>query len=407
MKPTRTLYFVGIGMGNPDTMTVEAQKAIRASDALIGAKRMTEPFEALGKPILHAYKDEDIVAFIREHEEYSTISILFSGDTGFYSGAKPLYEQLQDCTIRTICGISSVQYLCAKLGVPWEDAELLSLHGRAQNLIAAVRRRRKVFALTGGENSVQNICRMLCDYGYSDVMVAVGEHLSYGDERITKDTAEQLQAQSFHPLSVVLIVNPHADDAVVTHGLPDEAFLRTKVPMTKSEVRSVSLSRLELCETDVVYDIGAGTGSIAVEAALQIGRGTVYAIEKGEAALELLEQNRQRFACPNLQIITGTAPEALADLPAPDKVFIGGTSGRLADIVAALLAKNPSVRMVLNAIALETLSAALRVFEEQQMEVLDIAQISVAKAKAVGGYRMMTAHNPVFILTAQRRKAHD
>lgn len=407
MKPTRTLYFVGIGMGNPDTMTVEAQKAIRASDALIGAKRMTEPFEALGKPILHAYKDEDIVAFIREHEEYSTISILFSGDTGFYSGAKPLYEQLQDCTIRTICGISSVQYLCAKLGVPWEDAELLSLHGRAQNLIAAVRRRRKVFALTGGENSVQNICRMLCDYGYSDVMVAVGEHLSYGDERITKDTAEQLQAQSFHPLSVVLIVNPHAADAVVTHGLPDEAFLRTKVPMTKSEVRSVSLSRLELCETDVVYDIGAGTGSIAVEAALQIGRGTVYAIEKGEAAFELLEQNRQRFACPNLQIVAGTAPEALADLPAPDKVFIGGTSGRLADIVAALLAKNPSVRMVLNAIALETLSAALRVFEEQQMEVLDIAQISVAKAKAVGGYRMMTAHNPVFILTAQRREAHD
>ncbi len=191
------------------------------------------------------------------------------------------------------------------------------------------------------------MCQELVERGLGDVQLSVGERLSYSDERIVTGTAAELAGETFADLSVLLAENP---DPVVRpwngSGLPDGAFLRGDVPMTKEEVRSLALSKLRLEEHHVVWDVGAGTGSVSVECALSCPAGRVYAVEKKDAALALLAENKARFHAVNLEIVAGTAPEALTNLPAPDRVFLGGTSGSLEEILQVVFHKNPAARVV-------------------------------------------------------------
>lgn len=394
----RRIALVGIGMGNPDNMTLEAREACRQADVLIGAERMLETVKELAKPTYQAYLPDQISCFLEEHPEYERAAILLSGDVGFYSGAKKLLDRFSGEQVKVYCGISSVVYLCARLGTAWDDAALVSIHGRNQNLLDSVRAHRKVFALVGKEESFRQMCRRLTEYGYGDVRIDVGCHLSYPEEQILTGTAESLQEAATGDLAAVLI-RREGELPVVTHGLEDEQFERDKVPMTKSEVRSISLSRLELRRDSVVYDVGAGTGSVSVEAALQAPEGMVYAIEKKPEAVALIDRNRKKFGAANLQVVEGMAPEALEDLPVPTHAFIGGSSGNLKAILELLLKKNPGIRIVINAIALETVSEALACVRKLPLERVDIASVSVGKARSVGSYHMMMGQNPVYVIS--------
>ena len=402
--PKRQLYLVGIGMGNEKNRTVEAEQICQSADLLIGARRMLQSVKTEGKAVFESYKPDEIAAYLAEHPQYETAAVLLSGDIGFYSGAKKLYdaiertEGLEQMEIYPVSGISSVVYFCGKLGVSWEDVHLLSLHGRKQNLIDAVKYHEKVFVLCGEKDGIPKICCKLKEYGLGDVKVAVGTDLSYEQERIVQGTAESLMKEDFAPLSVLLICNPDVKKRI-GHGLDDDLFLRGKVPMTKSEVRSISLSKLRLHKDAVVWDVGAGTGSVSIEAASLAKDGVVYAIEKKDEAIDLLEQNKRKFGTDNLEIIKGLAPEALEGLPAPTHAFIGGSSGNLKEILEVLLEQNPRVRVVINAIALETVAEAMQCLKSMAFTDVDIAQVSVAKGKKLGSYEMMMGQNPVWIVT--------
>ena len=402
--PKRQLYLVGIGMGNEKNRTVEAEQICQSADLLIGARRMLQSVKTEGKAVFESYKPDEIAAYLAEHPQYETAAVLLSGDIGFYSGAKKLYdaiertEGLEQMEIYPVSGISSVVYFCGKLGVYWEDVHLLSLHGRKQNLIDAVKYHEKVFVLCGEKDGIPKICCKLKEYGLGDVKVAVGTDLSYEQERIVQGTAESLMKEDFAPLSVLLICNPDVKKRI-GHGLDDDLFLRGKVPMTKSEVRSISLSKLRLHKDAVVWDVGAGTGSVSIEAASLAKDGVVYAIEKKDEAIDLLEQNKRKFGTDNLEIIKGLAPEALEGLPAPTHAFIGGSSGNLKEILEVLLEQNPRVRVVINAIALETVAEAMQCLKSMAFTDVDIAQVSVAKGKKLGSYEMMMGQNPVYIFS--------
>lgn len=402
--PKRQLYLVGIGMGNEKNRTVEAEQICQSADLLIGARRMLQSVKTEGKAVFESYKPDEIAAYLAEHPQYETAAVLLSGDIGFYSGAKKLYdaiertEGLEQMEIYLVSGISSVVYFCGKLGVSWEDVHLLSLHGRKQNLIDAVKYHEKVFVLCGEKDGIPKICCKLKEYGLGDVKVAVGTDLSYEQERIVQGTAESLMKEDFAPLSVLLICNPDVKKRI-GHGLDDDLFLRGKVPMTKSEVRSISLSKLRLHKDAVVWDVGAGTGSVSIEAASLAKDGVVYAIEKKDEAIDLLEQNKRKFGTDNLEIIKGLAPEALEGLPAPTHAFIGGSSGNLKEILEVLLEQNPRVRVVINAIALETVAEAMQCLKSMAFTDVDIAQVSVAKGKKLGSYEMMMGQNPVYIFS--------
>lgn len=396
---------VGIGPGSREAMTREVSEAIETADCLIGAKRMLDAVARPGQPTYDAIAPQDIADFIRAHREYRRFAVVMSGDTGFFSGTKKLLPLLEGCDTAVLPGLSSLSYLCARLQTSYEDVRVVSLHGRQHNILPEVRANGRLFALVGGERGINDLCRTLTAGGLGGVTVSVGQRLGYPDERIVCGTAAELTEGAYAPLSVALIENPHPD-AVVTPGLPDDAFLRSAegmpvVPMTKSEVRAVCLSKLRLTERSVCWDIGAGTGSVSVEMALQAKRGQVCAVERREDAAALLGQNRERFSLENLQVVCGSAPEACAGLPAPTHAFIGGSAGNMREIVALLLARNPRVRIVATAVSLESVAELTECLTAFPFTETEVVSLQAARDRRAGGYHLMSGQNPIYIFTMQ------
>lgn len=400
------VFVIGVGMGNPDTLTVRAKRAIEGSDVLIGAQRLLEPFGKLECEKLELIKPGEIAAALAERaESCECASVLMSGDVGFYSGATGLYDKLDELgdavDVEVIPGISSLVYFCAKLRTPWQDAALVSAHGRDHDAPGVIQANQKTFCITGGATKVEDICRELVERRLGSLYVVAGERLSYDDERIVDGTAAELAKMEFANLSVMLVVNPNpVERPFGAPALADDDFVRGKVPMTKEEVRAIVIAKLQIKPHHVVWDVGAGTGSVSVEAARAANRGRVFAVEKSVRGVDLIEQNKKKHGTANLVVTPGSAPKALADLPAPDRVFIGGSSGNLAAIVDAALAANPHVRLCATAVTLETLSELLACLRAHDVEDADIVQVSVARADAVGDYHLMRAENPVYIVTA-------
>ena len=389
----RSISVIGIGMSR-STLTAQALDAIMRADLLIGAPRMLSEFADLNKTTSVAFLAQDVVSVIRSSEA-ERIAVLFSGDVGFYSGAAGLLPLLDPSTVTVYPGISSAVYFFAKCGRPWQDAALVSCHGLETDLVSPVRRNREVFALTGG--NVEELAASLTRAGFGDLTVTVGESLSYEDEKIWTTTVSGLSGRTYSSLTVLLIDNPDPDSRVRS-GIPDEEFLRASVPMTKSEVRAVCLSRLRIRPSDVCYDIGCGTGSVTVEMALAAYNGHVYAFDKKQEAVELTERNCAAFHVGNVTAVAGKAPEVLNGLPDPDVVFIGGSSGKIGPILRLLYARNPSVRFVVTAICLETLSEAVAGLKAVGREP-EIVQVSVTRTKEVASLHMMEAQNPIFIIS--------
>ncbi|MBR5337715.1 MAG: precorrin-6y C5,15-methyltransferase (decarboxylating) subunit CbiE [Lachnospiraceae bacterium] len=399
----REVVILGIGMGNPDTLTMEGYRACEEADVIIGAGRMLEGLRRFNKPVEDLYRAEDILEFIDKHVEYKKVVAAFSGDIGFYSGALKLGDHLVNSgyNLKRIPGISSVVYFASKLGMPWQDIKLVSLHGRHQNIIDAIRHNRKVFALVGKAESVRELSDILLEYKFDSVAMHVGFMLSYENEKIITGKPADFTGFDEDGLSVVILENEFAGTFPVTHGLPDSAFSRGDAPMTKEEIRSISISKLQLTRDGVLYDVGAGTGSISVECALQMAQGQVFAIEKKAEAVDLLKKNKLLHGAYNLEVVEGLAPEALKDLPVPTHVFIGGSSGNMKEIISLLLEKNPKVRIVVNAIAMETIVETTQIVESFKFSYVDIVNVAVGKSKKLGRYNMMMGQNPVVIFTMQ------
>lgn len=398
-KPRVTI--VGIGPGSREAMTAEVRRALEEADCLIGAKRMLEAGLRPNQTVFDAVSPAKIAEYINNHPEFNRFTVAMSGDVGFFSGAKKLLPLLSGCEVTVLPGLSSLVYLCARLGTSYEDVRPVSLHGRDHDLVPDIRKNRRVFTLVGGENGIGLLCKQLTEAGLGGVKVSVGENLSYPQEKVAVGTAAELAELTFESLSVALIENPTADP-VVTHGLPDEAFQRTEsVPMTKSEVRSVCLSKLALTENAICWDVGAGSGSVAIEMALQANSGQVFAIERKDTAVELLRENTRRFGLENLSVVPGLAPEACLCLPAPTHVFIGGSAGNMRQILDCILAKNPNARIVATAVTLESVAELTQCIKDIPFTYTEVVSMSVARDRKAGPYHLMMGQNPIFIFTMQ------
>ena len=405
------ITLAGIGMGNPDCLTKEVERAIAEADILLGADRMIAGYQPKIEKMPY-YTSEQIIPYLEKmskgtvgRDDIKTV-ILFSGDTGFYSGCQKLYDALLravndgrlQADVTVMPGISSVAYLAACMGENYQDAVICSMHGKElPDLAKKIRKGKRLFLLMSGLKDVHKLGKLLLNAGLTECTVTAGYQLSYPEQRIMELRPEECMQLQEDGLYICCIKNPDPERKTLTHGRKDGEFIRDKVPMTKEEVREVSICKLKLYEGAVVYDIGSGTGSVAAEIAGLSDEIKVFAVEYKEEAVSLIAQNKEKFGLDNIEIVSGKAPDGLEELPVPTHAFIGGSSGRMKEILSALYQKNSQMRVVINAISMETICEIKEVLSAFPIQNEDVVQIQASRAKRVGTYHLMQAENPVWI----------
>lgn len=412
----RIITLIGCGMGKSEELSGAAVRAIKNADIVFGAKRLLDSLEINSEKYPY-YLAKDIVPILEKQD--GDVAILFSGDTGFYSGTKKLYEIINNLVeekkinaeIKILPGISSVSYLSALTGISWDDAKIISLHGAGnvdewkKKFLNTVKNNKKCFALLSGIKDINNIGKILVEEGLSEISIVAGYQMSCENQKVMNLTPEECMKLKEEGLYSIFIISKGENKKIkITTGIRDDEFIRGKVPMTKEEVRTVSISKMNLLRDSVVYDIGSGTGSVAVEIARLSEEIKVFAIEKKTEGIELIEKNKAQFGLDNIDVVEGMAPEAMEYLPVPTHAFIGGSSGNMTDIVKSLIDKNPGIQIVVNAVSFETLKKLMMLEEGKMVSDFDMVNLNVTKTEMHGKYHMMRAQNPVYICSFKGRK---
>ena len=287
---------IGMGSGQPENLTLQGLAALRQADLILGARRLLAVLPAgCTENRAAAYRPDEVAELLQTSGAENAV-LVYSGDTGFYSGASAMMEKLEALGVRArvLPGLSSIQLLAAALGRPWQGWNLVSAHGRTCDPVAECMQGRPTFFLTGGSEDPATLCAQLAAEGFGDVQGVVGQCLGTPEEKLFRGSVKELAAGRFNSLSVLLV---EAAEVLPRRapGLPDEAFERGDVPMTKQEVRAAVLAKLAVRPEDILWDVGAGTGSVSVELALAAPRGRVYAVECRPEGCALIKANREKF----------------------------------------------------------------------------------------------------------------
>lgn len=407
-----SVTLVGIGCGSHGQMTDDVRRCITSADYIFGAERMLESVNTTAVQYPY-YRKDDIIPVLEQINADNiynkNVVVLFSGDTGFYSGAANLCNALAElgyADVKILPGISSVAYLAAKVGESYSEANIVSTHGVREEkwlpqIAHSTKYNKKTFFITSGPDDINKIGNALMSMNLhsDDVTILLGYQLSYPDENIMKLSPRQCLSIGKTGLYCGLILNPTPKREIVTPSLRDSDFIRGNVPMTKEEVREVTLCKLALTRDAVFYDIGSGTGSIAVSAAALSPSIDVYALDNNSDALDLVEKNALEAGTFNVTPINATAPDGLNELPMATHAFIGGSKGNLREILTTLYGINPYMRVVMNAVSIESIGEMCSVLKEYKIINSDVTMIQSSRVKEVGEYHMPEAMNPVYIFS--------
>lgn len=403
------LTIIGIGPGSAEYFMPAARNRMREAHTVIAARRilpmLREVCGAVETEFLPMGKIKDTLEMIdgllREEKE---VALIVSGDPLMYSLYKTILNQeiSADWEMEVIPGIGSMQMLGAAFGETMEDARLVSVHGRSRtpgSVALCVTENPKVFFLCSKEQGPAWLSQIMLDHHLDDVEVFAGANLSYEDQILESGSPAEMAKKEFPSLCVAMIKNPYPRPVTRPCFLSDEDFERGRTPMTKEEIRVLILHKMKIHPDDVIWDIGAGTGSVSVECARQAPFGQVHSVERDETAVHLIEKNRDKFELDNLFIYQGDAAERTADLPVPDKVFIGGSGGKLGEIMKNIAAFDREIRVTVSAVTLETIAEAGEILGNYDADY-DVIQATVGRGRKIGSYHIMDTNNPVMIFTA-------
>lgn len=423
-----SLHIIGVGAEGPPSLTPRARDLVAAAEVLAGGRRHLERFPDHPAERVIVGGDLDAVAarLGAALAEGRRVVVLASGDPNFYGVAGPLLGRLGRERAEILPNVSAMQLAFARLRLSWEDAALASVHARPlADILEIVRRHPKVGLFTDPRHTPAAVASFLLEQGVPPRRAFVCENLGTARERVVSCALADLPGREFAPLNVLVLVEEDrpspparaaagggeagaaAGPAWPLLGLPDGAFAQRRPRdglITKMEVRAVSLARLALRPGDAVWDVGAGSGSVGIEAARLAPSLRVYAVERRPDDLERVRENAARFGAGNLVAVLGEAPEALAALPDPDAVFVGGSGGRLAEILRTAAARlRRGGRLVCNLATLENLSEAEAVLRELGWE-RDVILLNAARSRTLPGRPLtrLEALDPVFILAARR-----
>ncbi len=395
---------VGLGM-SPADLTPRALEIIREAQVLVGGRRLLDYFPEHRAMKIPLGKDpEGTLKQLPALAETKRVVVLASGDPNFY-GVGPLVVRVLGAEQVVIHpNLTAIQTACARLRLPWQDATVISLHGRTWDpLAAALSKPGPLLIYTDPAHTPGEIARFLLARGLTTARVCVLEDLGQDTERITWMTLSEAREQEFSPLNLVVVVLEPVEVGLARPplhlGLPEAALAHQAGLITKAEVRAVVLAKLALGPGQVLWDVGAGCGSVGLEASLLLPGGKIFAVERHPERAAQIATNRNRFGVDNLKVVSSQAPECLANLPTPHRVFLGGGGLTVNAIIQETVRRlAPGGRVVITAALLETLTAARKALEQAGWEV-EVVQIQVSRSHPLAGGTALQALNPVWIIT--------
>jgi precorrin-6B C5,15-methyltransferase / cobalt-precorrin-6B C5,C15-methyltransferase len=404
VSPPVTIIGTGV---SPDDLTETQRSIIRAADVLVGGKRLLAPFEDL--TCRRFVIDKNLKAlgdFLEGEMTGQTIVVLASGDPLFFGIGAFLIRRLGSDRIRILPNISAVATAFSRLGLPWQEARVISLHGRSHTgqLLHDLSVGDTVAVYTDPSHDPAWLAACLMENGLNDVTFTVLEQLGTPSERITRTTPEGARVQTFSELNLVVLQpdSKRQTRPALFPGMPDDWFAHEKGLITKAEVRAVTLSRLRLFDRAIFWDLGAGSGSVSIEAGQAITRGSIFAVEQHASRIAHIRENITRFGIGNIKVVEAHLPEGLGDLPDPDRIFIGGGGENLAQIIHVATDRlTESGIIVVNTVLIDNLTTARTVLDDLGFDV-DMVQIQVSRGKPMPYSQRFEAANPVWIITGSR-----
>jgi precorrin-6Y C5,15-methyltransferase (decarboxylating) len=401
--PQHKIYLVGAGIVGWEGVGGKALEVIGQAEVLIGHQRHLEIFPDF-KGEKRVLGDLSIMLEYLKNTEKRVV-VLGSGDPNFFGVGRFLMRNLPKERIEIFPNVTSVQYAFARIKEPWDDAIFVSVHGRGiKGAIDRIIAAEKVAILTDATNTPVAIARELIARGAEGYEVWLCEDMGMPGEKFTKTDVKGLVELPSSPLNILILIKawePNLEQYPVI-GIDDDEFATAKKLITKQEVRAVTLAKLQLQDDLVMWDIGAGSGSVSIEASNLMPNGKIYALEKNPQYLVFVRENLKKFVARNVMLIEAFAPEGLENLPNPDRVFIGGSGGMLEEIIEEVSRRlKPEGVIVLNAVTLDTLTKAVEFLEDHGYAV-EVTCINVAKTRNLTEYKMFDAHNPVYIISARK-----
>ncbi len=400
----KSIHVIGAGIAGHEGFTPQALELINQSELLFGAPRLLQLFPGfIGEKFpLDDQNMSEMVGRLQSCDRRAVV--LASGDPLFFGVGRYLLRNLADELIEFLPNVTSVQYAFAKIREPWDDSVFVSAHGRSlKDVVDRIVANDKAAILTDEINTPGVIGRELLSRSRGGYRAYLCENLGTDNEKIRVTDVKGLLELEAARLNVLILLKEYEDNAqryVPTFGIPDDEFVSIKKLITKEEVRVVTLAKLKLRHDMCLWDIGAGSGSICIEADHLLPDGRIFAIERNEECRQFIKENLQKFNTRNVALIEGDAPDCLDELPDPDCVFIGGSGGRLWDILDAV---DPRLvvggRIVLNASTLDTLTSANEYFGNAGYQV-EVVTVNIARTKPHSNYKLFEAYDPVYILTA-------
>lgn len=408
---------VGLGL-SPEDLTPRLQEIIREAQVLAGGRRLLAYFpEHPAEKVVLAKNPEETLKYLAELARERQVVILASGDPNFY-GIGPLAARVlgpENVVIHP--NVTAVQAAAGRLKLAWQEIGVVSLHGRGwEPLKKALGENSRLFVYTDPEHSPSALAQKLWEWGIKGARLCVLEDLGQKTEKLTWLSLKEAAGRAFSSLNLIYLECPELPPPVLKKslnfgplrlGMPEEAFSPESGLITKTEVRAVVLAKLELAPGQVLWDVGAGSGSVGLEASLLLGQGSIFAIEKNPERAARIAANREKFQVSRLQVVCGQAPECLKTLPYPDRVFVGGGGEGTAGILGEVLGRlKPGGKVVLTATRLETLEAARPIIFQEAAEA-EVLQLQVSRSRPLAGGHYLKALNPVWIISGKKAGADD
>ena len=400
-------YLVGAGIEGWEGFSTTALEIIAKTDVLIGHQRHLDIFPDYAGEKMPLGALPELLEFLKQTDR--KVAILASGDPNFFGISRFLLRNLPKERIAIFANVTSMQYAFARIKEPWDDAIFVSVHGRGMHVaVDKIIAAQKACVLTDKVNTPAAIAREMIERGAEGYEAWLCEDLGLASEKFTRTDVRGLLELPTSDLNILILIRTYEPNLVQYPliGIADDEFQTVKKLITKQEVRAVTLAKLQLQDDLVLWDIGAGSCSVSIEASNLMPNGRIFALERNPLCFGHITENLKKFCTRNVKFVEAYAPEGLEDLPDPDRVFIGGAGGQLEEIIEHVDRRlKPEGLIVLNAVTLDTLGKAVEYLEDHGYDV-EATCVNISRTRKLTEYKLFEAQNPVYIITARKEKKY-